>query len=171
MITHVVVWVGAEFYPNVWDFIEETRVAGASRKVAPSLDFTQLGPESCLLFVHAGARVQLVPTTFTPNCPQHKHLDFSAPCLDGAKRLPVRSATGYAVSEDTSGQRTRTLPCGHTFALPPVFEDGIASVQPAVFMRLPITAISLVERRDGSFPEFAEASVRRARLRVQRVRE
>lgn len=48
------VFVGRKYYPSPWDYVEETRLFGASRKLSPSLPFGKLTPgESRMVFVHS----------------------------------------------------------------------------------------------------------------------
>lgn len=52
-LTHLLIWVGAEHYPYVADYIEETRRFGASRKLSPTLDFSRLTPgKSRMMLAH-----------------------------------------------------------------------------------------------------------------------
>jgi len=54
-VWHVFDIVGKKYYPNVADYIEETRRMGASRRLPSNLDFSKLGPESRLVLVHQKA--------------------------------------------------------------------------------------------------------------------
>lgn len=55
-IKDLVVFVGEKFYQSAWDFVEETRLFGASRKMSPTLPFDQLTPgQSRMVFVHSKA--------------------------------------------------------------------------------------------------------------------
>jgi hypothetical protein len=55
----LVIFVGKEFYPSAWDYVEETRRFGASRKVPNNLDFGKFTPgESKMVFVHSYALAQ-----------------------------------------------------------------------------------------------------------------
>ena len=111
--------------------------------------------------------MQLAPTVFQPSCPKRTHADFAQPCLDGAKRLPVATPSGYRTDVDAlSHQRVRRLPCEHSYPMPPAFEDGIESTQPGVFLRLPLTGIAVVRHRDGTEPEDRLARARQARVPV-----
>jgi len=50
----LIVFVGKQYYPFFWDFIEETKRYGASRKVSDDLPFDLLTPmESRMVFVHS----------------------------------------------------------------------------------------------------------------------
>lgn len=52
---HVLDWVGKQYYPNVADFVEETRRFGISRRVPKNLDFKKLTSESRLILLHERA--------------------------------------------------------------------------------------------------------------------
>lgn len=56
-VWHLVDHVGAAYYPNVADIIEEVRAFGVSRRVQANLDFSRLTAESKLLLVHPRAIV------------------------------------------------------------------------------------------------------------------
>ncbi len=57
---HVVDWVGAEFYPNVADFLEEVRRFGLSRRVPKNFDFATLSGVTRIILVHPRAWVENV---------------------------------------------------------------------------------------------------------------
>ena len=49
----VAIFVGKEFYPSLWDFVEEAKRFGISRKVPPTFPFEQLTPgKSRMIFLH-----------------------------------------------------------------------------------------------------------------------
>lgn len=54
-VTHLIDWIGAEYYPNVADFIEEVRRFGLSRRISVKAEFSALTSESRLLTAHARA--------------------------------------------------------------------------------------------------------------------
>lgn len=55
-INDLVIFVGKKFYESPWDFVEEARRFGASRKLPHNLPFDQLSPdESRMIFVHSRA--------------------------------------------------------------------------------------------------------------------
>lgn len=55
-IKDLVIFVGGEYYPSLWDFVEEAGRYGTSRKLTPSIDISKLTPgQSKMLFVHAKA--------------------------------------------------------------------------------------------------------------------
>lgn len=180
-VSHVVIWVGAEFYPNVFDFIEETRVAGASRRVPSMFDFSKLTAQSRMYFVHASAVVEGPFLTAPTHCPKRLHaLDAadetvrieSSRCLGFAKYLPTSDVNGYVTSSVPAGNyRTRTLPCGHSYEMPetPNPVDVPLETRPAIFLQLPLTGIACVNKNDGSFDEKIETRVKTANVPLYRV--
>lgn len=58
-VWHIIDWVGSEHYPNVADYVEETRRAGLSRRLAKTLDFSKLTEQSRILLVHARAHTDV----------------------------------------------------------------------------------------------------------------
>lgn len=57
-VWHVMDWVGDVFYPNVMDFLEETRRFGVSRRLPKNLDFAKITDKSRLLLVHSKAWIE-----------------------------------------------------------------------------------------------------------------
>ncbi len=199
-VNHVVIWVGEDFYPNVFDFIEETRVAGASRRVPKTFDFSKLTASSRMYFVHAHAAVDGTALIGACNggddvaelpCPRlspidaivpvRKHslradasaelLDESRHCLGLAKYLPVSDPHDYVTSEPQQGTyRTRTLPCGHSYELAAVPTVPLTS-KPAMFLMLPLTGIACINHDDGSLDEAVETRVREAAVDVYRTEQ
>ncbi len=55
-LNDLVIFVGKKHYPSPWDFVEEVRCFGASRKMPPTLPFDKLSPDkSRMIFVHSKA--------------------------------------------------------------------------------------------------------------------
>ena len=55
-VNHLIDWVGESFYESPWDFIEECRIKGMSRRVQKSFDFTKITPgKSQIFFAHKKA--------------------------------------------------------------------------------------------------------------------
>jgi len=75
-IVDLLLWIGAEFYPYVSDFIEEVRRFGASRKLNPNLDLSQLTRWSRMILIHPYAlntlwEEQQRPHTCAKSIPGH----------------------------------------------------------------------------------------------------
>lgn len=55
-INDALIFVGKQFYRSVWDFVEEVRILGVSRKISPTFPFEKLTPgESRMIFIHSRA--------------------------------------------------------------------------------------------------------------------
>lgn len=75
---HVLIWVGAQFYPYVTDFIEEVRQFGASRRISHTFPLDRLSPHSNMIFIHPNAlntgwATQLSPTYCPKDISSHQH--------------------------------------------------------------------------------------------------
>lgn len=158
-VTHFVVWVGAEYYPSVHDFIEEVRAAGASRKLPPNFSFERVTEASRMFFVHPRARVTLT--------------NAGGDVLFGRAMRPATLAAALfdapaTERDDEGGDIFRRLPCGHAYAVQDPPDGARVAAEPGIFMQLGITGLALVNDR-GAFPEQVEARVRRARVPVFRT--
>lgn len=155
---HVLIWVGAEFYPNVWDFIEEVRVAGASRRVPENMDFSKLSDRSRMFFVHATAWTRAAAENDKSycHCPKKTHALFEdeRSCIGGS----LYTATPTIVE---NGVKWRGLPCGHRYRVHGPAKDEtlqglldlVAGMEsgPGMFLQMAITGIALIRHKDGSF--------------------
>lgn len=74
-IWHIIDWVGAEHYPNVWDFLAEAQRFGISRRLSNQVDFSLISPESRLLVVH--------PKGILQNAAELHHDRHDWKCLKG----------------------------------------------------------------------------------------
>jgi hypothetical protein len=196
-VNHLVIWVGEEYYPNVFDFIEETRVLGASRRLPSGFDFSQITAESRMIFVHPTARrdataINMLECPCPRNAlrgaladmrPAHRwHSDLAEPepfCIGASLYVPKADIHKPGTSYDpVSGAditcHLRQLPCGHTYRvyeLPDVVQVADLNPKPAVFLQLPITGICMVNEKDGSFDPKIEERVRKAGVDTFRADE
>jgi hypothetical protein len=73
-VFHIADRIGRNNYPYPVDWIEETRYKGGSRKLAPNLDFSKLGPGSRLIAAHDCAYIENFQEYFDARpgvwCPQ-----------------------------------------------------------------------------------------------------
>ncbi len=138
---HAVIWVGAEFYPSLVDFVEEVKAKGASRRIPSNFDFSKLTPgASRMIFIHPKA---FTTTAHLPanGCPKHYPLHgLNEPCI-GAHWDYVQGLGG-----SVSG-RTATLG-DLQYAVPPQ-EDIMPLLTPGFFMALPITHVEYEAMNDG----------------------
>lgn len=63
-VTHVVDWVGSEYYPNLADFLEEVRRFGLSRRIPANFPFASLTPASRVYIVHSRGWIGEAETYF-----------------------------------------------------------------------------------------------------------
>jgi hypothetical protein len=178
-VNHLVVWVGEEFYPNPFDFIEETRVLGASRRLPSTFDFSVIGPHSRMIFVHPRALTDAKPIEMLEcPCPRHAlrgglaivkpaHTSFevSHKCIGASLYMPKDQITRPGITWDDRSQsdistNVRAIPCGHVyrvFELPDVLDKDALKPRPGVFLQVAITGVAMVRQKDGSFdPKIAE---------------
>lgn len=138
---HAVIWVGAEFYPSLVDFVEEVKAKGASRRIPSNFDFSKLTPgASRMIFIHPKA---FTTTAHLPanGCPKRYPLHgLNEPCI-GAHWDYVEGLGG-----NISG-RTATLG-DLQYAVPPQ-EDIVPPLTPGFFMALPITHVEYEAMNDG----------------------
>jgi hypothetical protein len=190
---HLVIWIGEEFYPNVFDFIEETRVLGASRRIPSGFDFSQITAGSRMILVHPRAQMDgtAIKELECP-CPRHAlragtrsfkpaHDSFEAEphCIGAALYVPKDDVHGVANVYDyrslsTISTQVRRIACGHTyrvFELPEVVQPDELKPKPAVFLQLPITGVCMVNQKDGSFDPKVEDRVRKAGVETFRADE
>lgn len=156
-VTHVLDWVGEEHYPEVADFIEEARLKGVSRKVGQHAPIEGLTSESRLWLIHPRARVVNADQLPTPQgfvCPcGHGHqsqegclgLAWHAPANDGAGKRKLAEGKHYAVKPALAGP----------------LEHGLA-----VFMVVPITALTVIEHPDPNVQATREQKARNSGLPV-----
>lgn len=143
------VWVGEQFYPSIVDYVEETRVKGASRRVSPLLDLSQLTPgKSRMIFIHPKAFTKHVerPLAGCPKeIPDHESGDSTDACM-GAQ-WQYAKALGSDVDASNHG-RIGDI----TFALPEQLPAPECS--PGLFMALPVTHIEYESTgNDADIPE------------------
>lgn len=135
---HLMDWVGETYY-SVSDFIEEARVMGVSRKVAPnSIDWTKITPASQLMLVHSKAVVinsaQLGAFANPLYCPTQQH-QAGDPCL---------GLHYYEGVVNRNHPKGRKLVQGH-YPLRDLGEGAPnPGFAPGIFMRVPIERIAMV---------------------------
>ncbi len=176
---HVVIWVGAEFYPNVWDFIEEGRVAGFSRRVPKTFDFAKLTAASRMFYIHPQAWVDARALAETldvdlecPYCPRGEmepklfHTLGGTPTCLGLTRL-VDPADVALTDENTA---RRILACGVDYEVSGL-PDGVQTTKaPGLFLQTCISGIAMINHSDGSFDESVEEKVDAAGIGIETFR-
>lgn len=146
-IWHVIDWVGSESYPNVADFVEETRELGLSRRLPSTLDFSKLTADSRILLIHAKAHIVNWPDyrygrhpQYDCGCPKAVEghgLAFGAMCA-GLWWVDVVD------SEPNLSFHLRHMPADFAYTCLPTPDNVDPVYQPGYFMWLPIRSIEIV---------------------------
>jgi hypothetical protein len=164
--THILDVVGASYYPNVADFVEEVKVLGLSRRLPTSLDFSELSPGSRIILAHSkavienpdsfyeewekGTRLEHVPCpkeivghigTASPHC---AHLWWHDIQLDD--RCAVLESGQVRVGLPSLAYQAYLRPEGWT----PKHEHGF-------FLSLPLTNVTVIKADDDSHEETYES--------------
>ena len=178
-------WVGAEYYPNVADFVEEVRRYGMSRRVSARFDFSQLVPGSRQVLVHPRATIlnadeyqrERCTTVGVPTCPklngeteraqqtarEHTAAGFTGMCAGLWYEDLDEATVTRLVREPVNGDLRTLRACQREM---PAFTYGGAvrpegvtpRYQPGIFLSLPITGIELVD--DPGWEESSEIADR-----------
>lgn len=75
----IIIFVGRQFYPSPWAFVEEVRNFGASRKIPKNFPFDKLTPgQSRMIFVHS----KVIPDNFTLHLNREIPLDDRCSFVD-----------------------------------------------------------------------------------------
>jgi hypothetical protein len=187
--THLADYVGEEHYPNVCDFIEETRRFGLSRRLPKTLDFPQLTPQSRILLLHRKAWIENAndycnarPQLATWPCPTQRadHQDPSHPpplCAslwreDLVEGTPTEERmidpVDYWSWEGGWGERyvVRTMPAfSYGGARRP--DAVVPRYQVAFFLWLPLARLVVIRDPEGGTHEEALTVARCASLPVE----
>ncbi len=174
-VVHLVDWVGEEHYPNVWDFIEEVRRMGLSRRVSSSAPLDKLTRQSRILLVHKTAYVHNraeIPTMDRPwTCPTGKHDpgEVEAMCLGMPLWLvePREGDTLFpaAIDGSTFGTMTRKMP-SFTYKAGYVIGGFEPVYSGAIFASFPISRLAVIAGGTTEEMERAQSALNGAQLPV-----
>lgn len=125
---HLIIWIGAEHYPYVADYVEEVRRYGASRRISSAVDLSKLTPgESRMILVHPLARVvswadMAKPAECSKRIPGH---------AGPAERVPLLLDDGRTVDADpptplTWDEKLARVAAMSTFELEALAENDAA---------------------------------------------
>jgi hypothetical protein len=158
-VTHVLDWVGESHYPEVADFIEEGRRMGVSRKVSHNAPVHNLTRDSRLYLMHPRAAVTNADVLTPTDLP-----DFACPCGQG--HTAAQGCLGLAWHAVANlGTDQRQLSGGQSYRvrtpLPGTPEFGLA-----IFMIVPITALTVIAHSDPQVQASREARAGQSRLPV-----
>jgi hypothetical protein len=168
-IYDLLIWVGAEHYPYVSDFIEEVRRFGASRRISENLQLSMLSHESKMILAHPRCRnvlwnEQRAPSECGRNITTHVSYPLeerSGPCLFKAYELvPIEASfDGHLIQSDGGPFAIRMIG-DTTYTYHPTGEspDGLA---PGIFARLPLTGLTMITDGDGTLTAGQERAKNR----------
>lgn len=166
---HLLDWIGETYYPNVADWIEETRRGGLSRMLnLRKIDLTRLTPASRLVTVHPRAYIHNI-TDYGPKswaCPAHlqSHTDeigeaehemcAGAYWWDLTEGIKAHAPEHLTLNGDHLVQRV--MPAftyyGHARS-----EHVVPEYSPAIFGAFPIARLEVVRGEAGEHEEAVEA--------------
>ena len=192
--THVLDWIGSEHYPNVADFIEEVRVAGLSRRLPGSFDFSKLSDESRILTIHARAYVEntseIRQKTWATryHCPKRldAHVDVSSETCLGVAWEDVEHGESIAIDagptaliagrmvtvpNDWRARLVRRKMPGFTYCAYQRPEGVSARYRPAIFGSFPIGRLAVVRDPLDRSHELPLVSARTSKMEVAEVEE
>ncbi|GGR13164.1 hypothetical protein [Deinococcus ruber] len=139
-VTHVLDWVGEGHYPEVADFIEEARLKGVSRKISHTAPISGLTQDSRLFLVHPRAAIVNTDQLPTP-------AGFHCPC--GHRHTAQQGCLGWAWHAlPNDGQGKRKLAESRSYAVKSSHVPKEAEYALAVFMVVPITALTVIVSPD-----------------------
>jgi hypothetical protein len=130
---HIMLWVGAEYYPYCSDYLEEVRQYGASKRVPNNFPIEELEEGSMLFLVHPKGIIEdfeYLPTVeFCPKDIQ-AHREENKECCLGHS---------YQIAEPTVGLDTRKLGDTKYKVYPHSMSSQEYEFTAGIFLRLPIT--------------------------------
>ncbi len=170
-VWHIIIWVGANFYPYAPDYIEETRHMGVSRHIPRNFEFEKISRDTTLIFVHSKAYItnwlSLTPPTL---CRKHKRYHVAGhvctcpssttedihPAIVNRMPIPVRRGpclfkTYYTIPQNEGSPADNKMYLrkigGSAYFYKPTHEE--AHYRPAIFMRMRPTGIAIIEDEAG----------------------
>jgi hypothetical protein len=186
-VWHILDWVGSTHYANPADFVEEVRRYGMSRRLAQTLEFKKLTPQSRILLAHSRAYIhnydeyqdtepkQSGMVGFLPyhkcpkNLPEHTHPSMETMCA----RLWYQDVIEGEEAKDQPNIKRlvkREMPAFEYYGMSA--PEGVTPVHKlAIFASFPITNLAVVRDTDGNTHEQSLALAEEARIPVELVDE
>lgn len=150
-VKDLIFWVGQEFYPYCPDYIEETRLFGASKRIPITMDLSGIVPfKSRMFLIHPRAIADTIaPAEDCPkNNPQHQKGDEF--CI---------KALYYFVDAEPADKRYVRRIGSTSYYIPLLLKNVSPEYSPGFFLALPFTHMEYVMPEDGKIDE----RVKRAR--------
>lgn len=148
---------------RVADYIEETCIKGASRRLSSKLDFSKLSQDSRLVLIHEQAIIENYneyPQPPCVHCPLDIHLDSLNDMCAGLWWHDIPAAELQREAEPP--QHIRTIPGGVCYFANPRPKDLTPVYRHGIFMSLPVTNLTVIAGRNQQEVEKAEAAFQAA---------
>jgi hypothetical protein len=153
VINHLVDWVGEEHYPTIWDFIEETRKKGISRRINKDFDFSLLTPgKSQIFFAHKKAR-------FDDERHEYGHPWKEIKPAERSRVTMLTPKNYYPPVEDISMDKAimkgnRVVgDLKYTVEYDTKLDHSVSALKDGLFLRMPLTNIVYVRPADKKMLE------------------
>ncbi len=161
-VWHIFDIVGRKYYPYVADLVEEVRRKGASRRLPRTLDFAKLSQESSLVLIHAKAVIENYegyPQPPAMMCPHLKHLSQLVEVCAGLWWHDIPEGD---LDRGDMGFYQRSIPGNVTYRAHPRPEGVQPDYQHGIFMRLPVTNLTVIAGRNVQEEKQAETAFQAA---------
>lgn len=156
-VYHVFDWIGSKHYPNVWDFIEEGKVHGISRRLPKNLDFSKITKESRIIFIHSRAHMDKVGAFAVAAHGRNQSVDVYNSCPKGTTHPPAEMCLDMCLHDIVDGvddlsskaaidsdRVTRTIGSVQYQGWKSLMPDADKEYVPAVFLSLPLMRIAVI---------------------------
>lgn len=186
-ITTVLDWVGSNNYPNVADFVEETRRMGLSRRVSPKTDFARIDANTRWVLIHERAIVNNATELFEAcdyawprGCPRDvpTHTDearrnraditFGLEFCAGAW---YETVTGDATAEMKGSRDVLRIMPSFQYSARRTAQGFVPDYHLGMFLWLPISGIEIINDAEGGTHEEAYEAAKAANVPVEIVDE
>lgn len=162
---HVLDWIGESHYPNVADWIEETRRKGISRRIQSSAEFEKLTENSRLYVIHPKAILSSFEEREKLCCNQglcdfrccpkairnHPHPDETCAVMWWHDVMAEPLGEGWKTITIEDKEFSFRLFTDFHYRAEPVREER--KHQPGIFGSFPIRSLEIVRRKEGSTAE------------------
>jgi len=157
-VNHILLGVGARYYPFVPDYVEETRRLGASKRIPEDFDLTKLTPgRSKMVLIHPRALPQFEHDVETV-CP--KKIEHHAPCINmlwGLSALKSYKRV-HEIEETMKNEMTIRTPSAIYVVPRPRKPEKLGDYpyKAGIFIYLPITRFEYVNKRRNAPRELVK---------------
>lgn len=167
-INDVLIFVGKKYYPSAWDFVEESRNFGISRKIPPTFPFEKLTPgQSCMVFLHAKAAPMFdylldrdVPLEHCKHDPGKAGWhDFLDPCTYALRDLSYFASKSVKLF-DTNKFKVELPSCSYSGKIPAFPSLAVYPKKDnwgiGIFMIVPVTHVEFTKKKNVKIARKAQ---------------